>query len=48
VKQNTPLFVVEAMKMETTITAIQAGTVAHIELKEGTMIEAEDLIIVFK
>lgn len=48
VKQNTPLFVIEAMKMETTITAIKAGTVAHIELKEGTMIEAEDLIIVFK
>ncbi|MGB1205007.1 MAG: pyruvate carboxylase [Chitinophagales bacterium] len=48
VKQNTPLFVIEAMKMETTITAIKAGTVAHIELNEGTMIEAEDLIVVFK
>ena len=48
VKPNTPLFVIEAMKMETTITAIKAGTVAHIELKEGTMIESEDLIIVFQ
>jgi len=45
VKQNEALFVIEAMKMETTITAVKAGKVNKINLKEGTMVFAEDLII---
>ena len=46
VKANTPLFVIEAMKMETTVTATQAGVVKHIELGEGTLVEADDLVVV--
>ncbi len=47
VKKNAPLFIIEAMKMETTITAAQAGTVQEVELREGTMVEADDLVITF-
>ncbi len=45
VKKNQPLFVIEAMKMETTITANFAKTVGSITLKEGSMVNAEDLVI---
>ncbi|MEM9835323.1 MAG: pyruvate carboxylase [Bacteroidota bacterium] len=40
-----PLFVIEAMKMESTITAPQAGTVAAIYLKEKTLVEQDDLVV---
>jgi pyruvate carboxylase len=42
---NTPLFVIEAMKMESTILAPQAGVVQRIHLKEKTMVEQDDLVI---
>jgi pyruvate carboxylase len=45
VKKGTPLFTIEAMKMETTITAIKDLTIQKIVLKEGTLVEAEDLIV---
>lgn len=45
VKKNTPLFVIEAMKMETTITATKSAKVTHLELKEGTMVDANDLVL---
>ena len=45
VKRNTPLFTIEAMKMETTITASQDLQVNTVFLKEGTMVEAEDLVL---
>ncbi len=45
VKKNTPLFTIEAMKMETTITAPRDLSVFTITLKEGTMVEAEDLVM---
>ncbi len=45
VKKNTPLFVIEAMKMETTITATKDGKVASIHLPEGSLIEADDLVV---
>jgi pyruvate carboxylase len=45
VKGNQPLFVVEAMKMETTITATMAGTVARLILNSGAMVKAEDLVL---
>ncbi|MHA7058335.1 pyruvate carboxylase [Aquimarina sp. M1] len=48
VKKNDPLFVIEAMKMETTITANEDATVKKIVLKSGKMVEADDLIITFK
>ncbi|KAA1247938.1 pyruvate carboxylase [Aquimarina sp. RZ0] len=48
VKKNDPLFIIEAMKMETTITANQDTIVKKIVLKPGTMVEADDLVIVMK
>lgn len=43
---NQPLFVIEAMKMETTVTALSEATVVEAVLSEGTMVAAEDLILV--
>ena len=48
VEKNQPLFVIEAMKMETTITANAAGEVDKIVLKEGDMVFSDDLVIVMK
>ena len=45
VEKNQALFVIEAMKMETTITATTAGTVKRVVLQEGTMAETGDLVI---
>jgi len=45
VKKNTPLFTIEAMKMETTITASKDLTISKIVLPEGTLVEADDLVI---
>ncbi|MBT6513242.1 MAG: pyruvate carboxylase, partial [Crocinitomicaceae bacterium] len=44
-KKNDPIFVIEAMKMETTITAKENGAIKSIILKEGTMVNAEDLVV---
>lgn len=46
VKKNQPLFVIEAMKMETVITANDAGEIAAIELTEGTLVNTNDLVMV--
>ncbi len=48
VKKNEPLFIIEAMKMETTITANAEGEVDKVILKEGVMVFSEDLIVVMK
>lgn len=48
VSKNEPLFVIEAMKMETTITARSAGKVAKILHEPGTMLFADDLVIVLE
>lgn len=45
VKANTGLFVIEAMKMETTVSAPKAGKVKKIHLMAGTMLDQEDLVI---
>lgn len=47
VKENTPLFVIEAMKMETTITATKPAKVKQIILAEG-MVEQDDLVVVLE
>lgn len=46
VKKNQPLFVIEAMKMETVITASADGAIKDIILKEGTLVNTNDLVIV--
>ena len=45
VKRNTPLFTIEAMKMETTITANKDLKIKDITLKEGTLVESDDLVM---
>ena len=44
-KKNQPLFVIEAMKMETTITANADATIASITLQAGTLVNADDLVL---
>ena len=48
VKKNEPLFIIEAMKMETTITSHAEGEIDRVLLNEGEMVFADDLIIVMK
>ncbi|MGI4743711.1 MAG: pyruvate carboxylase [Janthinobacterium lividum] len=45
VARNTPLFVIEAMKMETTITAPEDLTVGSFALGEGARVLADDLVL---
>ena len=45
VKKNQPLCIIEAMKMETTITANTDGVVNDVTLKEGSMVFSNDLIM---
>ncbi|MCB9263689.1 MAG: pyruvate carboxylase [Lewinellaceae bacterium] len=45
VEANTPLFIIEAMKMESTITSPVAGTVKRVHLKEKTLVEQDDLVV---
>ncbi|PSL43331.1 pyruvate carboxylase [Chitinophaga niastensis] len=42
---NTPLFIIEAMKMETTVTATRNGKVKSVLLTEGTMVQQDDIVI---
>ncbi|MGB0526072.1 MAG: biotin/lipoyl-containing protein, partial [Flammeovirgaceae bacterium] len=46
VEENQPLFVIEAMKMETTISAPSAGSIEHVLLEAGTLVEQDDLVVV--
>ena len=45
VEEGTPLFVIEAMKMETTISASREGTVKEVLLTAGDMVEQDDLVV---
>ncbi|NQY08065.1 MAG: pyruvate carboxylase [Flavobacteriales bacterium] len=44
-KKNDPLFVIEAMKMESTIAAPADGSIKATILKEGTMVDTDDLVV---
>ncbi|WP_291867550.1 pyruvate carboxylase [Maribacter sp.] len=48
VKRNQPLFIIEAMKMETSVTATADGVVDRILLTDGSLVNSEDLIIVLE
>ncbi|MFL5773437.1 MAG: biotin/lipoyl-containing protein, partial [Flavisolibacter sp.] len=48
VQRNQPLFIIEAMKMETTITATDAGKIRQIILPAGTMVKTDDLVVVME
>ena len=43
-----PLFVIEAMKMESTVSAARAGTVKSVALEAGVMVDQNDLVITFE
>ena len=45
VEVNTPLFIIEAMKMESTITSHMTGKVKKIFLAEKTMVEQDDVVL---
>jgi pyruvate carboxylase len=45
VEKDTPVFVIEAMKMETTITAPYASTIRDVHLQAGQLVGQGDLII---
>ena len=45
VKKDKPLFVIEAMKMESTIAAPADGEVVAVHLDAGTLVEQGDLVV---
>ena len=45
VKKNQPLFVIEAMKMESIVAAQQPGIIKQVLLKENTTIEQDDCVV---
>jgi pyruvate carboxylase len=45
VAKNQPLFIIEAMKMETIVAASTEATIANVFLNEKQLVEADDLII---
>ncbi|MDX5420792.1 MAG: pyruvate carboxylase, partial [Hymenobacteraceae bacterium] len=45
IKKNTPLFIIEAMKMETTITAPADTQISAIHLAEGALVNTDDLVL---
>ena len=48
INKNQPLFVIEAMKMETTVTATEEGVVDKIQLQNGSLVNTDDLVLVLK
>ena len=48
IKKNDPLFIIEAMKMESTVTAPFEGKVKAIHLQAGVMVEQDDLVVEFE
>jgi pyruvate carboxylase len=48
VKENQPLFTIEAMKMENTVLAHDSGIINKIHLKENKMVEKGDLLIEYR
>ena len=48
VKKGEPLLAIEAMKMETAVTAERNGIIAEIVVTIGTQVNAKDLLVVFE
>lgn len=45
VEKNTPLFAIEAMKMESTVVAAKAGVISQLVLPEGVLVEQDDVVL---
>ncbi|MDR2533055.1 MAG: pyruvate carboxylase [Oscillospiraceae bacterium] len=48
VEKNQPLFVIEAMKMETSVVAMISGTVNEIFVREGQIVKAGELLAILQ
>lgn len=48
VESGTALFIIEAMKMESTVSAAKAGIVKRVALSANTMVDQNDLVIEFE
>lgn len=48
VNKNQPLFIIEAMKMETTVLASNEGSISKIKLNESTMVNTDDLVLILQ
>ncbi len=48
ISKNQPLFVIEAMKMETTVTATEEGVISKIQLQGGSLVNTDDLVLILK
>jgi pyruvate carboxylase len=48
VQVNQPLFIIEAMKMETSVNAMTAGTVDEVCVKEGQLVKSGELLAILK
>lgn len=46
--KNQPLFIIEAMKMESTVVATAEGVIDRVLLEGGSLVNSDDLIIVLK
>ena len=46
VKKNTPLFLIEAMKMESTVVAPSDGEIAEVVLGDNQMVHQDDVVVV--
>ncbi|MFW2376995.1 MAG: biotin/lipoyl-containing protein [Cellulophaga baltica] len=42
------MFVIEAMKMETTVTATEEGVVESVHLSGGSLVNSDDLVVTLK
>ena len=47
VSKGNPLFVIEAMKMETTVTATRDGVVKRIGIPLNSLVEQDDCVLEF-
>jgi len=45
VEPGMPLFVIEAMKMESTVSAAKAGAVKQVHILSGTMVDQNDMVV---
>ena len=45
VKKNAPLYIIEAMKMESIVSAPFEGLIGNVVLNEGTVVEQDDLVL---
>jgi pyruvate carboxylase len=48
VEKNTPLFAIEAMKMESTVVAPRKGVISSVLLADGVLIEQDDVVVILE